>query len=62
MIQENKNKVHKKFISKGLFNKDIRKDNPEIYEKECFDALKKDFEKNETNNSNFYALVIKTKK
>lgn len=59
---ENANKVHIDYITKGLFKKDKRKNNPDIYENACFEALKKDLTNNKTSNPNFYTLVIKYQK
>lgn len=59
---EHSNKVHIDFIKKGLLNRDVRKNNEEKYNKACYEAMKKDFEIQNTNAPNFYALVIKTKK
>ena len=58
---ENSKKAHAKFINTGLLNRDIRIQNEEIYERICYNAIKNDFEKHQTNMPNFYALVIKTK-
>jgi len=51
---ENANNVHIQYFRKK--NK-LQND----YENICFNALKKDLEKNNTNTPNFYAMVIKSK-
>jgi len=59
---ENSNYIHFKYITKGFFKKDKRTIYPEKYEQDVFNAIQKDFEKNETKYPNFYALIIKTEK